>query len=138
MTRSDRLARRYADAVVRRGALADFVDDLQGGGRLTFTREEALASLGVTMPALKQAALRLAKRRRLVSPRRGFYVIVPLEHRGEGAPPIDTCLGEMLRYQGAREIEREWDGGEIVVTVDRFQRAVKVGGNRFRFRVRRA
>jgi len=43
----------------------------------------------------------------------------------------------MLRYQGAREIEREWDGGEIVVTVDRFQRAVKVGANRFPFRVRR-
>jgi hypothetical protein len=123
--------------MVRRGALADFVDDLQAGGRLTFTREEAMAALGVTMPALKQAALRLAKRRRLVSPRRGFYVVVPLEHRDEGAPPIDTWLAEMLRYQGAREIDREWDGGEIVVTVDRFQRAVKVGGNRCRFRVRR-
>lgn len=123
--------------MVRRGALADFVDDLQAGGRLTFTREEALAALGVSVPALKQAALRLAKRRRLVSPRRGLYVIVPLEHRDDGAPPIDTWLAEMLRYQGAREIGREWDGGEIVVTVDRFQRAVTVGGNRFRFRVRR-
>jgi hypothetical protein len=124
--------------VVRRGALADFVDDLQAGGRLTFTRDEALAALGVSMPALKQAALRLAKRRRLVMPRRGFYVIVPLEYREAGAPPIDTWLGQMLRYQGAREIEREWDRGEIVVTVDRFQRRVVVGGNRFRFRVRRS
>lgn len=124
--------------VVRRGALADFVDDLQAGGRLTFTRDEALVALGVTTAALKQAALRLAKRRRLVSPRRGFYVIVPLEHRDEGAPPIDKWLSEMLRYQGAREIARDWDGGEIVVTVDRFQRPVTVGGNRFRFRVRRA
>ena len=124
--------------MVRRGALADFVDDLQAGGRLTFTRDEAVAALGVTMPALKQAALRLAKRRRLVLPRRGFYVIVPLEHRDEGAPPIDTWLPEMLRYQGAREIGRELDGGEIVVTVDRFQRPVVVGRNRFRFRVRSA
>jgi hypothetical protein len=90
------------------------------------------------MPALKQAALRLAKRRRLVMPRRGFYVIVPLEYREAGAPPIDTWLGQMLRYQGARELEREWDRGEIVVTVDRFQRRVVVGGNRFRFRVRRS
>lgn len=123
--------------MVRRGALADFVDDLQAGGRLTFTRDEALGALGVTMPALKQAALRLAKRRRLVSPRRGFYVIVPLEHRDAGAPPIDAWLAEMLRFQGAREIAREWEGGEIVVTVDRFQRPIEVGGNRFRFRVRR-
>ena len=113
------------------------MDDLQAGGRLTFTREEAMAALGVSMPALKQAALRLARRRRLVSPRRGFYVIVPLEHRDEGAPLIDAWLSEMLRYQGAREIQREWDGGEIVVTVDRFQRPVVVGGNRFRFRVRK-
>jgi hypothetical protein len=113
------------------------VDDLQAGGRLTFTRDEALGALGVTMPALKQAALRLAKRRRLVSPRRGFYVIVPLEHRDAGAPPIDAWLAEMLRFQGAREIAREWEGGEIVVTVDRFQRPIEVGGNRFRFRVRR-
>ena len=89
------------------------------------------------MPALKQAALRLAKRRRLASPRRGVYIIVPLDHRDEGAPPIDSWLGEMLRYQGAREIERAWEGGEIVVTVDRFQRGVKIGGNPFRFRVRR-
>jgi hypothetical protein len=123
--------------VVRRGALAEFVDNLQAGGRLTFTRDEAMAALGVTMPALKQAALRLAKRRRLISPRRGFYVIVPLEYRDDGAPPIDAWLAEMLRFQGAREIERVGEGGEIVVTVDRFQRAVVVGGNRFRFRVRR-
>ncbi len=124
--------------MIQRGALADFVDDLQAGGRLTFTREEALAALGVSVPALKQAALRLAKRRRLVSPRRGFYVIVPLEHRDEGAPPIDTWLAEMLRHQGAREIARAWDGGELVVTVDRFQRPMVMGGNRFRFRVRKA
>ena len=121
--------------VTKRGALADFVDDLQAGGRLTITRDEALATLGVAMPALKQAALRLAKRRRLISPRRGFYVIVPLEHREDGAPPIDAWMAEMLRYQGAREFSREWDGGTIVVTVDRYQRAVVVGRNRFRFRV---
>lgn len=123
--------------MTKRGALADFVDDLQAGGRLTFTRDEAMASLGVTMPALKQAALRLAKRRRLISPRRGFYIIVPLEYRDDGAPPIDAWMGEMLRYQGAREFNREWDGGTVVVTVDRYQRAVVLGPNRFRFRMRR-
>lgn len=123
--------------MVRRGALAEFVDDLQAGGRLTFTRDEAMATLGVTMPALKQAALRLAKRRRLISPRRGFYIIVPLEHRDDGAPPIDAWMAEMLRYQGAREFSRKWDGGTVVVTVDRYQRPVVVGRNRFRFRVAR-
>lgn len=120
-----------------RGALCDFVDDLQAGGRLTFTRDEAMAALGVTMAALKQAALRLAKRRRLVSPRRGFYVIVPLEHREAGAPPVERWLGEMLHFSGVREIGQETDGGAVVVTVDRFQRPVVVGPWRVNFRVER-
>lgn len=123
--------------VTKRGALADFVDDLQAGGRLTFTRDEAMANLGVSMPALKQAALRLAKRRRLISPRRGFYIIVPLEHRDAGAPPIDSWLPEMLRFQGARELAREVRGCDVVVSVDRFQRSVQVGGHRITFRLRR-
>lgn len=43
---------------------------------------------------------------------------------------------EMLPYQGAREIGRAWDGGDIVVTADRYQRFVVAGGNWFRVRVR--
>lgn len=85
-----------------RGALADFVDDLQVAGRLTFTREEALAALGVSPGALKQAALRLSKHGRLVAPRRGFYVIVPLEHRAAGVPPLTSWLSDFLRFHGAR------------------------------------
>ncbi|GDX83355.1 hypothetical protein LBMAG42_51660 [Deltaproteobacteria bacterium] len=121
--------------MVHRGALSDFIDDLQAAGRLTFTREDAMTALGVTAGALKQAALRLAKRRRLVSPRRGFFIIVPLEYREAGAPPVDRWLPELLRFHGARELEREVEGGEVVVTVDRFLRAMSVGQHRVRFRV---
>lgn len=92
-----------------------------------------MAALGVSMGALKQAALRLAKRGRLVSPRRGFYVIVPLEHREAGAPPLDAWLPAMLQFQGVRELGREFVGGEVVVRVDRRLRAVSVGGMRLRF-----
>ena len=136
MGRSDRLAQRYIDAVVQRGALAEFVDDLQAAGRLTFTREDAMTALGVTAGALKQAALRLAKRRRLVSPRRGFFIIVPLEYREAGAPPIDRWLPDLLRFHGARELGREVGGGELIVVVDRRLRAVDVGAWRVRFSVR--
>jgi hypothetical protein len=121
--------------VARRGALADFVDDLQVAGRLTFTRDEAMSALRVSMAALKQAALRLAKRGRLVSPRRGFYVIVPLEHRATGAPPVDSWLAALLLFSGVRELGREVVDGEVVVTVDRRLRAVEVGRLRLRFAV---
>lgn len=112
------------------------MDDLQAGGRLTFTRDEAMEALGVSMDALKQSALRLSKRSRLVSPRRGFYVIVPLEHRAAGAPPLDRWLPELLRFHGARLLAREEINGEVVLTVDRRLRPVQIGGTALRFACR--
>lgn len=119
--------------VPAKSPLADFVDDLQAGGRLTFTRDEAMSALGVSAGGLKQAALRLAKRGRLVSPRRGFYVIVPLEHRAAGAPPLDRWLPELLRFHGAQLLGREEVDGDVVVTVDRRLRTLSVGGTTIRF-----
>lgn len=132
-----RLAPRYLRAVTHRGALADFVDDLQVAGRLTFTRAEALAALGVSQGALKQAALRLSKHGRLVAPRRGFYVIVPLEHRATGLPPLATWLPDFVRFHGARSERSEVEGGWTVVTVDHPVRPVECGPYRIRFRVQR-
>ena len=132
-----RLAQQYVPAVTYRGALADFIDDLQVAGRLTFTREEALAALGVSPGALKQAALRLSKLGRLVSPRRGYYVIVPLEHRAAGVPPLTSWLPDLLRFHGARGEGSEVEGGWTVVTVDRPVRPVECGPYRVRFRVQR-
>lgn len=124
--------------MTQRGALANLVDDLQFAGRLTFSRDEARTALGVSADAVKLAVLRLAKRRRLVSPRRGFYVIIPLEYREVGAPPVDRWLPEMLRFQGvkASEIVEEEEGG-VLVSVDRALRATVCGPYKVRFRVRR-
>ena len=123
--------------MTHRGALADFVDDLQVAGRLTFTREDAIAALGVSQGALKQAALRLSKRGRLVVPRRGFYVIVPLEHRAAGGPPLASWLPDFVRFHGARSEGSEVVGGWTVVTVDREVRPVECGPYRVRFTVPR-
>ncbi len=133
--RTNRIARGYVAGVVRRGALSDFVDDLQVQGRLTFTREEAMAALGVGADAMKLAAWRLAKRGRLVSPRRGFYVVIPLEYRKNGAPPLDRWLPDLLRFHGARELGRELVDGVVVVAVDRRLPPITVGELRVGFQV---
>jgi hypothetical protein len=122
--------------MVKRGALSEYVDNLQAQGRLTFTREEAMAALEVSMEALKLAALRLSKRRRLVSPRRGFYVIVPLEHREAGAPPLDTWLPALLRFHGVRAGEVVLEDEGVVVIVDRALRPFRCGAWKVRFQVR--
>ena len=78
--------------------LADFVDSLQERGEYTCSREEALSALGSTPIALKRAAERLTAKRRLATPRRGFYSIVPLEYRQSGAPPAASFIDQLMRF----------------------------------------
>lgn len=127
-----------------RPSLGSFVDELQARGRYTFTREEALAALGVTQVALKQAVARLVRARRLAVPRRGFYVIVPLEHRAAGAPPPPWYATDLLRHANARGYVGLLSAAalygaahhapqEYQVVVDRQLRPITVGRSRFRF-----
>jgi predicted transcriptional regulator of viral defense system len=88
-----RSSRRYS-------GLSKYLDSLQERGRYVFDRSEALTALGVSEEALQTAARRLAAKRRLVSPRRGFYVIVPLEYRVAGAPPPDWFIDDLMTFHG--------------------------------------
>ncbi|MBI5287968.1 MAG: type IV toxin-antitoxin system AbiEi family antitoxin [Chloroflexi bacterium] len=84
----------------RRQSLAGFVDALQGRGRYVFDRQEALKTLGVSDEALQASARRLAAKRRIVVPRRGFFVIVPIEYRSAGAPPPDWYIDDLMTFAG--------------------------------------
>lgn len=77
-----------------------FLDALQSSGRYVFTRKEALAALGLSRAALKNALWRLSKARRVVSPRRGFYVIVPPEYRAAGSIPPSWIIRDLMAYLG--------------------------------------
>lgn len=124
--------------------LAEFVDSLQARGRYTFSRDEALAALSSSPAALKLAAGRLARAGRLAMPRRGFFVIVPLEHRAAGAPPPSWYVTDLLHHAGvtgyvglvsaaalhgaAHQAPQEYQ-----VVTDRQLRAMTVGRSRIRF-----
>ena len=84
------------------GGLAAYLDSLQESGRYSLTRDEAAACLSLGDDALTKAAQRLVARRRLVAPRRGFWVIVPLEYRRAGAPPPDWYIADLMAYCGCR------------------------------------
>ncbi len=79
-------------------SLAKFVDELQAGGRYTATRNEAIDALGITDAALTKAVQRLVAKKRLAVPRRGFFVIVPIEYRQAGAPPPDWYIGNLMAF----------------------------------------
>lgn len=127
--------------------LAEFVDDLQASGRYTFARDEALHKLAASPRNLKKAVMRLAEKRRLAVPRRGFYVIVPIEYREAGAPPPSWFIDDMMRHLG----RPYYVGGlsaallygaahqqpqEFQVMTDIPQRPMKAGRSRIRFLVK--
>lgn len=77
---------------------ADFIDHQQASGRYTVTRAEVERATGLAGMTLEAAFRRLRARRRIVSPRRGFHVIVPIEYRDAGAPPASWFIDDLMRF----------------------------------------
>lgn len=122
----------------------DFVEALQASGRYVFTREEALKALRVSDVALKNALWRLAKAARVVSPRRGFYVIVPPEYRAAGMLPPSWFIRDLMAYLGrpyyvgllsaaALHGAAHQSPQEFQVVTDRPLRPIQVGRIRIQF-----
>src|SRR5690606_27544379 len=80
--------------------LSSFVDGLQECGRYFFTLQEALALPGRNALATRKALYILRRHGRIVAPRSGFYVIVPLEYRSAGSPPVSWFLDDFMQYLG--------------------------------------
>jgi predicted transcriptional regulator of viral defense system len=87
-------------AAERSRSLEAYADALQASGRYTFVADEARCALDVSDVALRNAARRLIQKGRLVAPRRGFYVVVPVEYRSAGAPPPSWFVDDLMRFQG--------------------------------------
>lgn len=82
-----------------RSSLATYLTDLQAEGRITFTRDEAIAALGITEGAFLKAAARLQKRHRLFNPRHGFYVAVPPQFLSWQAPPPSWYIDPLMQHE---------------------------------------
>jgi predicted transcriptional regulator of viral defense system len=128
-------------------SLVELVDDLQAHGRYTFDRDEATLKLQANPVALKQAVMRLVEKKRLAVPRRGFYVIVPVEYREPGSPPPSWFIDDLMRHLGrpyyvgilsaaALYGAAHHQPQEFQVVTDLSQRTMKAGRSRIRFLVR--
>jgi predicted transcriptional regulator of viral defense system len=128
--------------------LSELVDRFQESGRYTFSREEALKKLGLNAESLKKAVSRLAAKDRIAVPRRGFYVVVPLEYRIAGAPPASWFIDQLMLHLGrpyyvgllsaaALFGAAHQQPQEYQVVTDQPQRLMHVGRNRIRFLVKK-
>lgn len=87
----------------RQTSLPDFsawIDSRQSRGLYFFTRKEALKSLKRTEAAFKQAAARLAKKKRIARIHRGFFIIIPLEYAATGILPAEWFIADLMGYIG--------------------------------------
>ena len=84
----------------QRSALSGYVSGLLSAGRTVFTAEEAEQALGVGRGAFLDAAERLQRRKALLNPRQGFYVVVPPLFASWGAPPPASCIDALMRHEG--------------------------------------
>lgn len=84
----------------RRATLSTWVEHLQSQGRYTFTRSEAEAGSRLSPIAAQSALRRLRRQGRIVSPRRGFHVVVPAEYRAAGSPPASWFVDDLMRHLG--------------------------------------
>jgi hypothetical protein len=75
-----------------RSKLSVYIGELLSAGRTVFTRQEAQHALGITQGAFLDAAERLQRRNALISPRRGFYVIVHSSLHGVRRHPVGTSM----------------------------------------------
>jgi hypothetical protein len=74
--------------------------DLLSQGRTVFTRDEAVSALKVTPRGFLKAAEREQRRGALISPRRGFYVVVPPQFLSWRAPPPAWYIDDLMRHEG--------------------------------------
>ncbi len=84
----------------QRSALSRFASGLLSEGRTVFTAEEAEQALGVGHGAFLDAAERLQRRRALLNPRQGFYIVVPPQFASSGAPPPAWYIDDLMRHEG--------------------------------------
>ena len=81
----------------KRSALSSHVSSLLASGRTVFTAEEAERALGVGRGAFLDAAERHQRRKALLSPRQGFYIVVPPQHASWGAPPPAWYIDALIQ-----------------------------------------
>ncbi len=77
----------------------DFAESQLEQGRTAFSRSTALAEIQSTPEALQAAAARMRRRGRLISPRRGFYVLVRPEDRQRGPDPA-RWIDPLMKHLG--------------------------------------
>lgn len=81
-------------------SLDQYLDNQLARGRGYCTREDAAKVVRLSAAAFAAALTRQIKKRRLASPRHGFYLILQPEDWAAGAPDPERWIDSLMKYQG--------------------------------------
>jgi len=84
------------------GELHAWIAALPENGRYAFSRAEAESVTDASKTGVAATLRRMRKRNVLVSPRRGFHVVIPPEYRTAGCPPATWFIDDLMRHLGRR------------------------------------
>ncbi len=77
-----------------------YIEKLQALGQLSFTLDQAIKDLNTTSDSVISAAYRLKKKGKLISPAKGFYVIIPAGEQQFGSLPAEDLVPLLAEYHG--------------------------------------
>ena len=82
-------------------SVSDWIERQVPSGRYTFSKEDVRDAFpAMTAHAIDNAVARAVSKKRIFSPCRGFYVVVPEEYRLWKAVPQEVYLDKMMQYLG--------------------------------------
>lgn len=76
----------------------EFIDKLRSSGRYCFTTQEAEQALNLNNIATLNALNRLKRKKLIVSPASGFYLIVVPEYQVLGCLPADMFISDLMKH----------------------------------------
>ena len=83
----------------QRSALSSYMTRLLSKGHVVFTAAQAQKALRIGKGALLDTAEKQQRRKYLISPRRGFYIVVPPQFLAWGAPPPSWYIDSLMRHE---------------------------------------
>ena len=77
-----------------------YIDNLTASGEISFTLENFCRELGVNQDVAFSAIRRLKKQLKIVSPSKGYYLILTPEFRNRGCLPADFFIDDLMCHLG--------------------------------------
>ncbi|MBU8892591.1 MAG: type IV toxin-antitoxin system AbiEi family antitoxin [Bacteroidales bacterium] len=78
--------------------IAEYINELLSNEEYAFSRKEILERSTVSGFALKRELSRLVEKKKIVSLRKGFYLIIPPRYKKIGILPIEMYVEKLFKY----------------------------------------